>query len=145
MIQTRETMLAVLKAAGPIGDFMPLPWGESCLDHRDVNRLLDYLTYDEAISPYPRLAEDIAREKWLGTKMWDEPTVMEHIKRSLDFAFEKAIDQRGISAGLMHMVMRMWAWVLMDYEMAAEENYQDYGLDYLRRFKAKYFPEEAKA
>jgi len=144
MIQTRETILAALNTAGPLNEFMPVPWGESYLDHRDINRLLKYLTYDEAVGLYPCLIS-IRREEWVDTKTWDEPTVRAHIKESLDFAFEKALGHRGISADLMHNVMRMWAWVLMDGELAAEETYRDYGLGYLQRFKAKYFPEEVEA
>jgi hypothetical protein len=140
MIKTRDEMLAAIRLAGQIQEFMPLPWGESFLDHRDLNRLLRFMTYNEATDLYSLQSP---KTDWPEPKPWDEPTLREVIQGDLDFTFEKAYNRRGISAELMHGVMRMWAWVLCDDVLAAEEHYDDYGIDFLKRFSEKHFPGRA--
>lgn len=129
------------KDASPKKAFTPLPWGETLLDNRDLNRLLLYLTYGEAVDIFG--SEVTAGWRgWQEVRPWDEQTIVEHINSSLEFAFEKALGQRSISSLLMHSVMRMWMWIVQDEELVkGDPNYNDYGLAYLYRVRDKYFPE----
>ena len=144
-LRTKEEVIAALKIAfkdttTPM-DFMPLPWGESLLDNRDLNRLLLYLTYDEAVDILDSKIA-IGWREWHEVRSWDEQTITEHIRSSLEFAFEKALGQRSISSSLMHGVMRMWMWVIQDEKLAEGElDYRDYGLAFLYRIRDRYFPE----
>ena len=140
-IKPRNEIIQALKDSGGIQDFMVMPWGESCLDHRDIDRLLRYLTYDEAVEYLGDVFKEGAKDKWGEPQTWDEETVTQHIRDSLEFAFEKALEQRGISAGLMHTVMLMWLWVMQDQELLDECHYTNYGLPYLYRIRDKHFPD----
>jgi len=144
-LRTKEEVIATLKAifenASPKKAFTPLPWGETLLDNRDLNRLLLYLTHDETIDIFGDKVAAGWRE-WQKVRPWDEQTITEHIELSLEFAFEKALSQRSISSSLMHGVMRMWMWIIRDDELAkGEPDYSDYGLAYLYRIRDRYFPE----
>ena len=70
----------------------------------EVNEYLYYLDYENA-KPY--LKKDVTKESW-GERKEKKPA--EKIKEYMDFAWEKANDCRGISAGrsLMHMVAWLW-------------------------------------
>jgi len=70
----------------------------------EVNEYLCFLDYENAKS---YLKKDVTKESW-GEKKEKEPA--EKIKEYMDFAWIKANDCRGISAGrsLMHMVAWLW-------------------------------------
>lgn len=143
-IKSREEILTVLKDAfsvqGKAGACIRVPWGKSILDNRDLNRLLAYVTFDEAQAIIgDRLNAQDAGE-WGEVKTWDEETVKAHMHSSLSFAFEKALNQRGISASLMHTVMKMWLWVIQDDELLGDAWYDAYGLGYLYAIRDKHFP-----
>ena len=73
-------------------------------------------------------------------KEWTEENVITQLKYDLDFAIEKALGQRGISASLMNDVLRSWCIVLenglenIDYGwygdslIKAIDEYYDFGL-----------------
>ena len=60
--------------------------------------------------------------------------------RDVAFGFEKALDKRGISSGLMYSVVKMWLRVLED-ELAKSDAYAQYGLPLFKAVAVKYgFP-----
>lgn len=61
-----------------------------------------------------------------------EEAVKELLKRDLDFAFEKALDKRGISASCMYGVIKMWNYILDADIPSGDEYYAQYGLPYLK-------------
>lgn len=63
---------------------------------------------------------------------------MKALASDLEFAFEKALGQRGISASVMNDVIKMWMWVLDDEELANCEEYAQYGLPLLKKVAVKY-------
>ena len=70
--------------------------------------------------------------------------VLQALASDLDFAFEKAIGERGISSSLMHEVILMWLWVLDD-ELKDFLNYAPYGLPLYQRVAEKYeLPDPSK-
>ena len=140
-LRSKEDIIEALKTID-IGDIASsAPWGSSTLDHRDVNRLLAYLTYDEAISAVGNVFKEGAEEEWGDVKPWNVETVTKNMQDSLEFAFEKALNQRGISASLMYDVMCMWVWVIQDDDLLNDAYYSNYGLPFLYRVRDKYFPD----
>ena len=67
------------------------------------------------------------------------PEELEQLKSDVEFGFEKALDQRGISASLMFYVVLRWNQVLEEgLENYPEENYAMYGLPLFKATAVKY-------
>lgn len=65
--------------------------------------------------------------------------VIDQLRADVSFGFEKALNQRGISAGLMFEVVRFWNWVLEEgLESYDEEQYAMYGLPLFKATAVKY-------
>ncbi len=109
-----------------------------CIDGRDFSRLVDqYIPYEhwdtfgfglKDENAEPPMAQELTRE-----------SVLESLERDLGFAFEKSIDKRGISSGLMVSVIEMWMEILEDDELqSSDDMYWYYGLPYLKAVALKY-------
>jgi len=108
-----------------------------CLDGRDHARLaaffpvsdyeiFGFMLKDGVNPPIPR--------------EWSEEEIKKQLKSDLAFAFEKALDQRGISSSFMFEVILMWMWVLEDKLQTCRE-YAMYGLPLYKKVAIKYgFP-----
>jgi hypothetical protein len=85
--------------------------------------LLDYLIYDHA-KPY--LNDSVLREEWEGRKYL---TPAERIKEYMPFAWDKANNCRGLSAGRSVEHMLTWLWLDGKDELADElfKVYEYYG------------------
>ena len=70
--------------------------------------------------------------------------VLAQLKEDVAFAFEKALDRRGISSQFMFECVRMWNWVLEEgLEDWDSDNYAMYGLPLYKATALKYgFPDE---
>lgn len=112
--------------------------GGSCnfLDGRDCIRLSCFLTVEQwsRIGLEPKEGADVSDHQ---PEPFTEENVRKHLACDLDFAFEKALDQRGISASLMYDVVKMWLWVLDD-PLADWQEYAQYGLPLLKQVAVKY-------
>ena len=72
-------------------------------------------------------------------KEWTRGNILEQLKSDVEFGFEKALDQRGISASLMFYVVLRWNQVLEEgLENYPEENYAMYGLPLFKATAVKY-------
>ena len=68
-----------------------------------------------------------------------EENIIAAMQNYIEFAIEKAENQRGISAGRSMWKFKQWLWVLEDDTFdAALDNYMDYGLSVLKDIKEKY-------
>lgn len=125
----------------------------NCLDGRDTYRLWKYIPWEVAKN-YPDFLENIKEEyrneeKWM-SEVYEMPytreNILEQLRSDVAFGFEKALDRRGISAGLMFDVVRMWNWVLDEDEELTNwpsYNYAMYGLPLFKATALKYgFPNE---
>jgi len=96
----------------------------------EINEYICYLDYENA-KPY--LKKDVTKESW-GNRKEKEP--VKKIKEYMDFAWEKANDCRGISAGRSLMHMRAWLWLDSQDEFLKKwnnlENYEFYGKPQLK-------------
>ena len=116
--------------------------GCAYLDSRDYCRLADFFPASDwevfgfslkegAEVPEPR--------------EWTRENILSQLRDDLDFAIEKAEGQRGISASLMYEVVKMWMWVLEDELQHADDDYDPYGLPFLREVRDKYQAEIREA
>ncbi len=92
-----------------------------------------------------------AREDWIPDDKEDilpfvEPTkenVLRQMREYLPFAFDKASNERGISASRSVTKFTTWLWLLEDdylYQYACnDENYPMYGRPILEKIRDKYF------
>ena len=125
----------------------------NCLDGRDTYRLWKFIPWDVAKN-YPDFLENIkeeyrTEEKWMAEvyeMSYTRENVLKHLRSDVAFGFQKALDRRGISAGLMFEVVKMWNWVLNEDEELAnwsDGNYAMYGLPLFKATAIKYgFPNE---
>jgi len=108
-------------------------------DSRCANRLCKFCTKDqikrlecEFTSPEAEQAhQPIA---------WTREAILVQLANDVEFGFEKALDQRGISAGLMASVVQFWNWVLEE-GLEDFDSYRYYGLPIFKATAVKYgFP-----
>ena len=104
-------------------------WGVF-LDDRFGSRLCQFLT-DEQVEKIGF----VIKEEYKGKrqiKEWTRENILSQLKEDVDFGFEKALDKRGISSGLMFEVVKRWNKVLEE----GLENYDSYEMYGLPLFKA---------
>jgi len=107
------------------------------LDGRDINRLSSFLPEDKLVEMGMEL-----KDEFKGNHVPEELTrenILKHLEQDLAFAFEKALNCRGISAGLMYLTIKMWNWILEEgLEDFDDDNYPMYGLPLLKATALKY-------
>jgi hypothetical protein len=111
-----------------------------CLDRRDFSRLCQFVPRKD----WPRLGFKFT-EKGRPSKpiMLTEKNILIQLESDLAFGFEKALNCRGISSGLMYEVILMWLWILEDPLQHNDDNknYAQYGLPLFKAVALKYgFP-----
>lgn len=108
-----------------------------CIDNRDLHRLVKFFPEKDLAGFGIILAKD-----FIGTHeamAFTEEAVISQMKEDVAFGFEKALDQRGISASLMFVVVKMWCWVLENgLDVGAEKKYTHYGLRLFKEVAVKY-------
>lgn len=109
------------------------------LDGRDISRLADFMTKEQVIA-HPTLNLRDENAEWHQVEYTRE-NIIGRLKSDLAFAFEKALDKRGISAGCMFYVIKMWMWVLHEHEDLINwpgDKYAQYGLPLLKAVALRY-------
>jgi hypothetical protein len=100
------------------------------LDGRDLYRLMKFIPESEL--------KDFGLElkpEYVGTHKhidFTRENVLIQLEKDVEFGFEKALAQRGLSAGTMAEVVMMWNWVLEE----GLEDFDDYPMYGLPIFKA---------
>lgn len=82
---------------------------DTFLDRRWTKRFLDFLPADEWKNYGFSLTEGAEVPT---VKDWTEENILEQLKEDVEFGYEKAVDERGISSELMAMVVNAWCKVL---------------------------------
>lgn len=92
--------------------------------------IIEYLSFDDAKL---FLKEGASREKWGDVKSRTHESIKDEILSYMPFAWEKANDNRGLSAGRSINHMQAWLW-MMGEDNAAEaiRGYSMYGKPQLR-------------
>lgn len=114
--------------------------GKGCnaIDGRDKSRLASFLTFDQLKRIGVETKDGVTAEEWnKDVEPFTEENVKKYLATDLAFAFEKALNKRGISSGLMFEVIKMWMWVLDD-GLADFDEYPMYGLPLYKRVAEKY-------
>lgn len=108
-------------------DFVLKNYTSESFDGRDLNRILPFVTAEQAKS--------VGREftpEYAPTHVPIEFTrenVLAKLKGDLSFAFEKALDCRGLSSMAMYFTIKFYNWILEDgLEDWSDDNYAMYGL-----------------
>lgn len=124
-----------MKSQKQILDIIEKGRESQCLDGRDYNRLSNYFPVSEwKLFGFEPTEE--GKEKFK-PKEWTEENILEDLKSDLEFAFEKALNCRGISSGLMFETIKMWMWILDD-ELENFDEYAMYGLPLYKAVALKY-------
>lgn len=110
------------------------------LDGRDANRLAVFLPEDQ-LSKIGCSLKPEAIGTWKAIPFTRE-AVLAQLKKDVAFGFEKALNQRGLSAGMMFGVVMMWNWILEEgLEDFSKGDYAQYGLPLFKATALKYgFP-----
>ena len=108
---------------------------ETFLDDRFGIRLCSFLTVEQA-EKIGFAFKDEYKDKHI-PKAWTEENVIEQLKEDILFGWEKACDERGISASLMYEVVKSWCKVL-ENEYKYFNAYAPYGKPLFRAVAKKY-------
>lgn len=105
------------------------------LDGRDLHRLMQFIPEDELIDFGIEL-----KDEYKGTHQaipFTKENILTQLEKDVDFGFEKALNKRGLSAGMMYEVVEMWNWIL---EEGLEDftDYAQYGLPLFKATAVKY-------
>lgn len=115
-------------------DFIIENYKSETLDGRDLNRLAQFVPKERLSEIGLSLKDENA--EWNHKELTRE-NVLEQLKSDVEFGFEKALDKRGISAGLMYEVVSMWNWILEE-GLEDFDNYAQYGLPLFKATAVKY-------
>ena len=110
-----------------------LEYKSQALTGRDVSRLIQFVKAEDLEKLGISLKEGAVWE----TLDLTHENVLAQLEKDLDFAFEKALDKRGISASEMYAVIKMWLFVLED-ELKDFEYYAQYGLPLFKQVAVKF-------
>ena len=105
------------------------------IDGRDLSRLMQFIPEEELKDFGLEL-----KDEYVGTHKHIEFTkenVLIQLEKDVAFGFEKALNQRGISAGLMAEVVQMWNWILEE-GLEDFDDYPMYGLPIFKATSVKY-------
>ena len=95
-----------------------------------ISDLVDFLEYENA---KPFLKPDTTKEQWDATSS-DRDTILKRMEEYMDFAWEKANDRRGLSAGRSMDHYSAWVWMLGDQDKFGDlGDYEYYGKDNLKK------------
>lgn len=108
------------------------------LDDRFGTRLLDFLTLEQAEKIGFEIKEEYKKD-WKVEKEWTRENILNQLKQDVEFGWEKACDERGISSSLMFNVVRSWNKVLEEgLEDFDEYDYAPYGKPLFEATAEKY-------
>lgn len=97
--------------------------------------LIGYLDYEHA-KQY--LKPEATEEEWKALPS-DRESIIKEMESYMDFAWEKANNERGISAGRSMAHYSVWVWMIGDESRFGNlEEYQYYGKDNLRELCEAY-------
>ena len=109
------------------------------IDGRDFHRLAQFIPFDMlpkfGIEPSDEWND---KEKWdANVKPFTRENILKQLEEDVAFGFEKALNKRGISSGLMYAVVKMWNWILEE-GLEDFDNYPMYGLPLFKATAVKY-------
>lgn len=108
----------------------------TALDGRDLYRFAEFIPFDQLKDFGLTPKEGKTADDWQH-KEFTRDNVLVQLKEDVEFGFEKALNQRGISSSLMHEVVKMWNWILEE-GLEDFDEYPMYGLPLFKATALKY-------
>lgn len=105
------------------------------LDGRDLSRLAQFIPENE-LKDFGIELKDEYKGKHKH-KPFTKKNILIQLEKDVEFGFEKALDQRGISSSLMYEVVSMWNFILEE-GLENFEDYAEYGLPLFKATAIKY-------
>jgi hypothetical protein len=105
------------------------------LDGRDLHRLVQFIP-EKDLKKFGIELKDEYKGKHKEIPFTKE-NILVQLKEDVEFGFEKALNQRGISSSLMAEVVMMWNWILEE-GLEEFEEYPQYGLPIFKTTAIKY-------
>ncbi len=110
---------------------------ETPLDDRFGVRLCQFLTVEQAIQIGFEFGEEYVKVHV--PVAWTKENILAQLKKDVEFGFEKALDQRGISSSLMFDIVLKWNRILEEgLENWPDFDYAMYGLPLFKATAIKY-------
>ncbi len=109
---------------------------EVFLDDRFGDRLCPFLTIEQ-MKQLGFEYNDQEQANAHKPKEWTEKNILTQLKEDVEFGWEKACDERGISSSLMYEVVKSWCKVL-ENEFANFDEYAPYGKPLFKAVAKKY-------
>lgn len=81
---------------------------DNFLDRRWTKRFIDFIP----VSEWEKYGYKFTGEKEPEIIEWTEENILKQLKEDVEFGYEKAVGERGISSELMAMVVNAWCKVL---------------------------------
>lgn len=114
---------------------------ETFMDDRFGRRFCKFLTVDQVKQLGFEFKDDEARKNHKQIPFTEE-NILKQLKEDVEFGWEKACDERGISSSLMYEVVLAWCKVLendfADWTGESREQYKPYGKPLFRAVAKKY-------
>ena len=118
-------------------DYVLANYKAESFDGRDFLRILPFVTAEQA----KQIGYEFKPDYALVHKQieFTRKNILEKLKGDLAFAFEKALDQRGLSSTAMYYTIKFYNWILEDgLEDWHDDNYAMYGLPLYKATALKY-------
>lgn len=107
------------------------------LDGRDLYRLAQFVPKERLSEFGLTLNPDCEDNNEHKVVEFTRENVLKQLKEDVEFGFEKALDQRGISSCMMYQVVSMWNWILEE-GLEDFDDYAQYGLPLFKATAVKY-------
>lgn len=108
------------------------------LDGRDLYRLAQFIPFNQLKEFGLKVNEEVTKEDWdKNVKEYTKENILIQLESDVDFGFEKALNKRGLSAGMMAKVVQMWNWILEE-GLEDFDEYPMYGLPIFKATALKY-------
>ena len=113
---------------------------DNTLDGRQSYRLAQFLTYDKLAEFGLKPKDGVTEEKYnKSVKSFTRENILAQLKEDVAFGFEKALDKRGLSSGMMFKCVQFWNNILEEgLENWSDDNYAMYGLPLFKATAVKY-------
>ncbi len=110
-------------------------------DGRDLNRLTTFMTVEQIEAKGLAFESKEAKDNHK-PREWTRENILERLEADVEFAFEKALNMRGLSSSMMFEVVKMWNNILDEgLQDWPDGNYAMYGLPLFKATAVKYgFP-----
>ena len=105
------------------------------IDNRDLHRLMDFIP-EEDLKVFGIELKDEYKGQHKHIELTREK-VLERLESDVEFGFQKALNQRGISSSLMYNCVSMWNWILEE-GLEDFDDYAQYGLPLFKATAEKY-------